>query len=42
MANWAKHKVRNFFEPRRSKRTKVQNNVPFAYAIEKIIFVEQK
>jgi hypothetical protein len=42
MANWAKHKVRNLFEPRRSKRIKVQNNLPFRYAIENIIYVEQK
>jgi len=41
MANWAKHKVRNFFEPR-SKRIKVQNDVHFGYAIENIIYVEQK
>ena len=34
MANWAKHKVRIFFEPRRSKRIKVQNDIPFGYAIE--------
>jgi hypothetical protein len=42
MANWAKHKVRIFFEPRRSNRIKVQNDVPFGYAIENIIYVEQK
>jgi hypothetical protein len=42
MANWANHKVEFFFEPRRSKRIKVQNNLPFGYAIENIIYVEQK
>jgi hypothetical protein len=42
MANWAKHKVRCFFELRRSKRIKVQNNLPFGYGIENIIYVEQK
>jgi len=28
----------NFFEPRRSKRIKVENDVPFGYAIENIIY----
>jgi len=42
MANWAKHKVRKKFKPRKSKRIKVQNDVPFGYAIENIIYVEQK
>jgi len=42
MANWAKHKVRNVFEPWRSKRIKVQNDVSFGYGIENIIYVEQK
>jgi len=38
MANWAKQKVRIVFEPWRSKRIKVQNDVPFG----NIIYVEQK
>jgi len=42
LANWAKHKVRKKFEPRRSKRIKVQSDVPFEYAIENIIYVGQK
>jgi hypothetical protein len=41
MANWAKHKVRNFFEPRRNKRIKVQNDVPFGYVIENIIMLNK-
>jgi len=35
-------KLEFFLNPRRSKRIKVQNDVPFGYAIENIIYVEQK
>jgi hypothetical protein len=41
MANWAKHKVRNFFEPRRRKRIKVQNDVPLDMQL-KILFMLNK